>query len=77
MIPGRIRVPTLTLDAKWDEDPPRHLAQNVGQLKNTSSVRMIELRRNSYERWRNWMQFFRALMAADLTFTLPQVGPHH
>src|SRR5712664_1740774 len=27
MIPGRIRVPTLTLDAKWDEDPPRHLAE--------------------------------------------------
>jgi len=48
MIPGKIRVPTLTLDAKWDEDPPRHLAQNVGQLKNTSFERMIELRRNSY-----------------------------
>ena len=48
MIPGKIRVPTLILHAKWDKDPPRYLALNVGQLKNTSSERMIELRRNSY-----------------------------
>jgi hypothetical protein len=48
MIPGKIRVPTLILHAKWDEDPPRHLAQSVGQFKNTSSERMIELRRNFY-----------------------------
>src|SRR5882672_5770324 len=27
---------------------PRYLALNVGQLKNTSFERMIELRRNSY-----------------------------
>jgi hypothetical protein len=55
MIPGKIRVPTLIVHAKWDPSRTMTLpcsAPNVGQLKNISSERMIVLRRNSRRRWR-------------------------
>jgi len=47
MIPGKIRVPTLSF---MPNETMTLLAPNVGQLKNVSSERMIVLRRNSRRR---------------------------
>src|SRR5882724_6009000 len=62
MIPSKIRVPTLTLDAKWNEDPPplgsecRAAQEHV--LRAYDRVEKELLRTME----RDWMQFFRALM---------------
>jgi pimeloyl-ACP methyl ester carboxylesterase len=60
MIPGKIRVPTLILHAKWDDDPPL-----LGSERRAAQKHFLR----SYDRVakelvrmeRNWMQLFRAL----------------